>query len=360
MKLLSRLRREDSSPDQVDADEGAFDPEAAAADETPTRHQWTGASAMTTKAMTLLLWCLLIAGPVALVFQLMTPPPPAPVVQADNTDAQAGERTAVSGFAEDLVVTWLTTPRGQEKMLERFVTDASSLTLAEKPWTVTDPATAYIESTGQRGVWAVTVAVTVAEGKDQPPVRRYFQVPVRYTEGSALRAQTLPAPVAAPAVAVADRLSYRYRATLTDPVAAAANDFLSALLAGSGDVARYVSPGSEIAAIDPAPYTTVVIEDVMVDDDPAEDGTSPESGEERHLLVTATVTAAAKQDVTVQYALTLAARDGRWEVKSIDLAPVVSDPSSGPEATEAPAPEESDTQTPAPNESETPTTSTTN
>lgn len=351
MKLLTRKHRDDAQAGPVGVDEGGtFDPDAAEADDTLASHQWTGASAMTTKAMSVLLWGLLVSGPTALAFQLGASQPLPPVAQTATTDTQATERAAVSGFAEDMVVAWLSTPRGQEKSMDRFVVDASSITLAEKPWMVSNASTTSVEATGRTGVWAVTVAVTVVEAKDQA-VRRYFQVPVHYTAEGALRAQTLPAPVASPAIAVEDRFAYRYRATRTDAVAAAANDFLSALLAGSGDVSRYVSPGAEITAIDPAPYTTVVIEDVMVDEDPAQDGTSPANGQERHLLVTATVTAAAKQDVTVQYALTLAARDSRWEVKSIDPAPMVADPTQDTSPTET-------TQTPAPSESA--TSSTTN
>ncbi len=323
MKLLSRLSRDTAQETDVEHD---VDVEQADTHNQP--HQWTGASAVTTKAVTGVLWCALLAGPAALAFHFTTTAPAPQVVQADTTDPLTAERTAVSGFAEDFVVTWLTTPRGQEKALDRFVADAATITLPEKPWAVSDPATTAITSTDQAGVWAVTVAATVYEGKDQLPVRRYFQVPVRYRD-TALSAASLPAPIAAPTQAEPDRLDYRYRATITDPVAAAANDFLSALLAGSGDVARYISPGSEISAITPPPYTTVVIEDVMVTEEPL-DGTSPADGTESHLLVSATVTAQAKQDVSVQYALTLAARDGRWEVKAIDLAPtpVVDDDAS--------------------------------
>lgn len=345
LTLKSRRRPENREQFAVETD----------LEETPdTAMAWTGPAAWITKTMSYALIACLITGPIALVLAYLTLSRPTAAPTASSTaDVSAGatERAAVSGFAEDFVVTWLTSPRGQEKQLDRFVVDASRVTLAEKPWSVAAPATASIEPTDQPGVWSVTVAITVDEGKDLPPVRRYFQVPVLHSDTSALRAQTLPAPVAAPTVADPGRLAYRYRATPTDPVAAAANDFLSALLAGSSDVARYISPGSEISAIDPAPYTTVVIEDVMVDEDPAEDDTAPANGEERQLLVTATVTADAKQNVTVQYSLTLEARDGRWEVKSIDLAPVVTDPSSA--ATDG-------FESPALEEPVEPTTSTTN
>lgn len=366
MSLLTRRRK---SPEPIDVLAGEEHQEVAetpkstwfgrlrraktAGESTP---QWSGPTAAGTKALTVALWCLLATGPIAVVLFLLTASAqPATVTEPTGVDDVAGERAAVTGFAEDFVVTWLSTPRGEGASLEQFVVDASSATLPEQPWQVSEATTAAVEQLEEQ-LWSATVAVTVlgpqsssedAQASEPTPERRYFQVGIVY-DGGALRAQTLPAPVAAPEVADPAPLDYRYRVPTTDPVAAAAGEFLAALLTGASDVSRYVSPGAEISAVTPPPYTAVRLDDVALDRElPAGE---PTDGEERRLLVTATVTTAQEQALTVQYALTTAARDGRWEISSLDPAattsPATSD-STGDSETGTPASPGADESSPA-------------
>lgn len=58
----------------------------------------------------------------------------------------------------------------------------------------------------------------------------------------------------------------------------------------------------------------------------------PTEGEVAHVLATAIGTDAAKRPATTQYALTLTARGGRWEVSGIDLAPAITQPTATPTA----------------------------
>ncbi len=77
----------------------------------------------------------------------------------------------------------------------------------------------------------------------------------------------------------------------------------------------------------PAPYVAVEIEDVLVDRDISSvNQTDPATGTRVHLLVTATATGPDKRQITVQYALTLTARAGRWEITAIDPAPLAQAP----------------------------------
>jgi hypothetical protein len=300
--------------------------------------EWTGPAAGVTKTITAGLLACLVAGPVGLllagwlVWIAATTPTAAPVVSTDVETASA--RTAVEAFAADFVAAWLTTTNGQEKRLAPFLSSYSGLTLPESPWLLWDAVPAGIVSSD--GSWSVTVAATVAESEHAPTVRRYFQVPVVYADG-ALVAQALPAPVAAPRQAAAPKLAYRYRAGLDDPVATAAGEFLAALLVG-GDVTRVISPGAEIRAVVPAPYTTVKVQDVQVDEDLTGLTTeTPSDGRQLHLLVTASVVGVAETSgLTVQYALTLTARAGRWEVAAIDPSPT--DSPGQPSQTQTPAP----------------------
>lgn len=284
---------------------------------------WTGGSAVAAKAITYLLISCLFAGPLALlgigwlVFA-SSGPAPAPVVAGD-TSATVDERAAVEAFAEDFVVTWLTSVDGQEKQLAPFLDDYSSVTLPKVSWTTSGPATAGIAQ-AEDGTWSVTVAVSVAAPKKKPAVRRYFQVPVTYA-GGAMVASALPAPVAGPAVATPARLDYRHRATTADSVTVAATQFLAAMLAGSGDLTRFISPGASIAPIVPAPYTAIEVEDVLVNQELTEADVAPETGRTLKLLLTATATATADQQISVTYALTMTAREGRWEVSSVDPTP---------------------------------------
>jgi hypothetical protein len=343
MRLLTIRRRGAREPARADTDADVGVSGEPTGTQDSAKPRWTGSAAATTKAITATLWCLLAAGPVALGVQLATPPPPsASVARAATGDTVASERATAGAFAQDLVTTWLSTARGRENALEAFGVDAAGVTLPERPWTVSEATTSRITRVEEH-LWSVTVAATVADTGSEPGVRRYFQVPVLCAAGGAVRAQALPSPVAGPTVAEPVPLGYRYRAVPTEPVAAAAGEFLTALLTGSGDVARYVSPGAPLTAVTPPPYRSVEIEEVLVDQEPPAGGLAPDNGEEHHLLVTAAATAGAGQTVTVQYALTVAARDGRWEVQAIDPAPVVSTPSASPSPGQAsgfPAPPE--------------------
>ncbi|MGL5823587.1 MAG: conjugal transfer protein [Nocardioides sp.] len=298
---------------------------------------WTGPAAWITKTVTGSLLACLVAGPVGLLlagwvlWNSATMPLSTPVVSSEAETID--ERSAVEAFAADFVVTWLTTTTGQEKRLAPYMVSHSGLTLPETSWLVRDAAPAgIVTSPTLPGGWSVTIAATVSESDQSAATRRYFRVPVVYADG-ALVAQALPAPVAGPALAAAPKLDYRYRAGLDDPVAAAAQEFLDALLVG-GDVTRFISPSAPIRAVTPAPYTAVAVDDVQVDEDLTDsDVAAPVDGDQLQLLVTATVTPTAKAGVlTVQYALTVTARAGRWEISSVDAGPAVNETGTSPAA----------------------------
>ncbi|PZS31670.1 MAG: hypothetical protein DLM59_09525 [Pseudonocardiales bacterium] len=326
MKVATR-RRPPAAPDAEPA---------VPKDEPDVRLQarWTGGSHLATRSATVLLWSALAAGPLALALALLTfltISGTAPTTATTAAD-RAGEQVAVEEFAQRFVVTWLQTPQGQENQLTPYV-QVAHVNLPVVPWRADQPTTAGVRRVAP-GAWSVTVAVTVS-APSSPARRRYFVVPVRYVDGGSgsagpgLVASALPAPVAAPIAAAAPALAYPYRSALTDPVATSVGEFLTALLTGNGDVTRYVTPGTVIAAVNPPPYTVVAVNDVLIDRDVAH-GAAPASGERLAVLVTARATAGPQQDIDVQYALTLLARAGRWEVKSIDPSPVVAADGTNP------------------------------
>lgn len=336
MRTALFRRRPSDQPEAHAGDE----PDQPAEPDLRLQSRWTGGSRLATRTATALLWTALLAGPAGLALTVLQgggsgqrTAPPAPPVAIDR----AGEQAAVSEFAQRYVVTWLQSPRGQEKQLAPYV-NVAGLTLPEVAWVATQPAAADIRRL-DGGAWTVLVGVTVTA--PQPPgataaaPRRYFEVPVRYQAG-ALVALALPTPVAAPAAAAAPPLAYRYRAIGDELLARSVQEFLSALLTGVGDVTRYVSPGTQITPVLPPPYRTVEVSDVMVDRDPMTGAGSPTPGAQLRVLVSASAAAEANQQIGVQYALTLAARAGRWEVRALDPTPAVA--SAPPAAAGAPGP----------------------
>jgi hypothetical protein len=326
------------------ADEGTVPDDAAgesrkhARDDTSRLHtHWTGGAKLLTGAASGGLFAALAAGPIGLFIAFAAysssssksgqaaPPPP----------DRSNERAAVGEFAERFVVTWLETPSGQEAQLASYV-NAPGLALPQVPFTADMPAVSAIAPVGP-DTWTVTVSVSVSlSGKDKG--RQYFQVPVMDTSG-ALVAEALPAPVSAPASGQAPPLGYGNQVDLSSSVAVSASQFLTALLTGGagGDVTRFESPGTAVSAVSPPPYSAVDVQSVLSDRDMSGAPATPAAGDEVRLLVTATATAGPRSQVMVQYALTMAARAGRWEVRSMDTTPATTSTASANKPSPSPA-----------------------
>ena len=286
--------------------------------DTQLQARWTNGANLKTRAITYGLLAALVAGPVALALAVDQASSATPVVasQAVLPADTSGEQAAVGEFAQQFVLAWLQTPRGKESALAAFVATAN-LQLPNKAVTASQPSTAQLVHAGP-GMWSVSVGATVTDAGGV--ARRYFQVPVRYVAG-AMIATSLPAPMPAPSTASGLELAYQYTAALSEPSAAMVGQFLSALLTGSGDVTRYVSPGTAIAAVTPAPYTAVRVLEVRTDQDLRDAPMEVPRGSDLHVLVTAVATVSAEQQITVQYPLTLRVRASRWEVASVDPTP---------------------------------------
>jgi hypothetical protein len=311
----------------------------------PAVSQWTGGPALATKAATVGLWAMLLAGPAGLLVggvALVSAAQPASRDAVTSVD-QSRDRAAAGEFAQRLVVTWLTSSRGQENNLVSLG-QSSNVTLPEVPFTAMDPTVSSIQQVS--GVWSVTVAVTVAD-QSKTQARRFYQVPILVSGGGTVTALSLPAPVAAPPVGSSVQLGYQFQVDATGPVAQTVAQFLGAYVAGQGDVTRYVSPSTQISSVLPAPYTAVTVTDLLGDTDLDTSGT-PKDRTRLRVLVSADVTADDKQQLSVAYALTLVARAGRWEVAAIDPVPALTPPqtpTAGPAAGSPSAPAQGPTST---------------
>ncbi|MFA3899795.1 conjugal transfer protein [Rhodococcus sp. 5A-K4] len=290
------------------------------------RAQWGLRQQWTTRAIRAAIIAALIAGIASLLLVVFGSSSTPAIVKATENGAQNID-TAAQAQAEDvarqLVVAWLQGSRGNEREIERFVATPPNLP-ASALYVATDPAIASIAFDRDARTYAVTVSVSVRPAADTSAttVRRYFQVPVVVTESGA-RAATLPSEVAQPSTAVDVKLGYKFRVA-NHPIGTSANQFLSALLTGNGEVARYLTPGVSIAPIVPAPYRSIALTDVLSSVDlSASNSAAPRSdGDVVRLLITASLKITDSESVNGQYALTMTSRGGRWEVSAIDSTPL--------------------------------------
>ncbi|MFD5790496.1 conjugal transfer protein [Streptomyces sp. NPDC127037] len=303
-----------------------------------------GAAANTVTVLRRTAWGLLVAGPVLGVWALLSRPvPAAPVAPVRQEQPAVGESAGPGGFAELFVSAYLTAGEGTEGSLAPFLPTARDVTLTAAPGAQRAQEVAVVQVRQvSAGYWSVTVAARVVStgtaetkakaqkesGSAPGPVLRYFQVPVRASRGGALAAAALPAEVAAPLSGEAPSLAYGQSVPLpaSDPAGQTLSGFFAAYLAGSGQLDRYLSPGTALSAISPAPYTRVEVVQVAETgtNDPGAQQAVPADGARRELLVQVAATDTAGQQRPLAYAIAIAARDGRWEIASVEGAPVLS------------------------------------
>lgn len=152
---------------------------------------------------------------------------------------------------------------------------------------------------------------------------RYYQLSVRQQDG---QVQVIGFPTPAPAPERPSQemtLDYSEKVGMQTELAQTIDGFLQSYAAGEGDTNRYLSPESTVRGIDPAPYSRLHVLEMRANQKHDE---IPE-GQELRLMVQAEAELPSsegdKQAVT--FALTVQEREDRWEVKSIDPAPLISD-----------------------------------
>lgn len=285
---------------------------------------WTAGRELGGRVISVVLLAAIACGPVALLWQ-GTRPESVIAAPESSPSALPAEQQAAGDFALAYVAAWLGASRDDRSELERFV-DVSALgRISDTAWEYRDLAIASLEP-GESDLVSVVVAANVRElvtddeggSSDQWP-RRYFQVVVNVGDDGALGVVGLPAPVAAPVAADVVTLGYRTSVPSNDPVADSVLAFLNAYLAGSGDITRVSTPGTSFQALTPAPYAAIDLVDLRAD--AATEGT-PGNGDTLRVLATAGLTNVYDQRLTATYALTLIARDDRWEISAIDPVPL--------------------------------------
>ncbi|GJF30259.1 hypothetical protein KNE206_29590 [Kitasatospora sp. NE20-6] len=348
----SRARRKDIKraalrelelPDQVDEDADGAQP-----DDEPIGWQTSAATmAGAARLARIGVWAALLAGPLLGGAALLGGSAPGAAARpTPSTSSMAASGTGPAGFAQLYVQAYLAAGNGTENNVAPYY--SGTLSLNNPPAARTAATTVVMASTQvSPGYWSVTVAADVVAhpqgGSATDTGLHYFQVGIEATGPEAAggaqqgtgpvgyTATSLPAEISAPSSLRPGVLVYG-ASTLssTDPAQATVSGFLSAYLTGTGQLGPYTTPGVVMNPVSPAPYSSITIAGIS-DDNPAGAGgstTVPADGTLRRVLAQVNATSDAGT-FSLNYALTLRARAGRWEVHALDLAPHLAPGSAG-------------------------------
>lgn len=300
---------------------------------------WTQGSQLGVKLTSTLLLAAALCGPVGIALGMTALQSKPAVAQAVVDESLSIEQQGAGEYGAAFVAAWLGATRDTPGSLSAYVSESGIRQLSAEATAYRDLVVVSVEPKQGSDLVSVVVAANVEEldtSNDEGLMiwpRRYFAVSVRVADAG-VSVVGLPALIAAPTrIAEPIRLAYVQSVLPTSSARATVEAFLGAYLAGSGDITRYVTPGVTINAIAPSPYVNFTVIDVQSDVTPSD---SPRTGDVLHVLAVAEVQSATGQQLTTTYALTLTARDGRWETTSVDLAPL-----------ESSAPRDASTSTPS-------------
>ncbi|WP_410597876.1 conjugal transfer protein [Amycolatopsis sp. lyj-23] len=268
-------------------------------------------------------WMAVLASPLLTIAGLIVlQPAGAPSMRDGGAPASS---TSPEGWAEMYVRSWLSETRDDPAGLETFY--PSGMKSQRAVGTQVPVDTAVISAVSPvEGMWSVVVVADVLvlqpDGK-RTATLLCAQVAITGT-GVAYVAAALPTLVACPGTSSAVELAYDEVADPGGPVGQSVTGFLTAYLAGQGQLDRFVSPGTSLALPRPAPYTAVQVTEVRTHErfEPGQ-AARPVDGTVIHSFTHAWGWDATGQGTPVDYALTLAARAGRWEINRIDPAPLL-------------------------------------
>lgn len=267
-------------------------------------------------------WLAVLASPLLTVAGLVALRPAGAPPMRDG-GAPASSATP-EGWAEMYVRSWLSATRDDSAGLETFFPAGAKLQRASGTQVPVDTAVVSAVSPSPAS-WSVVVDADVLVL--QPDGRRRTsllcaQVAMAGTDGAYV-ATALPSPVACPGTLGAVALAYAEVADPAGPIGQSIAGFLAAYLAGQGQLDRFVSPGASLAPPLPPPFAAVQPVELRTHEkfEPGQ-AARPTDGTAVHVLVRAGAFDATGQNTPVDYALTLVARAGRWEINRIDPAPL--------------------------------------
>lgn len=302
--------------------------ENTAQTEPATSHGWTSGQHLGATAVRSGLWVAVLCGPAALVANLVGPSAAEQTAVAQTAPSAAmAEQAAVGEFAARYVDAWIETTDANASDLDNYTPVPDTVVWPDEKSASADNAAVSSLSEQPNGLWSVTVGVDVEPAEDGPVERRYFQTTVAYDDGK-MASPALPSPVSTPANGKAPGLAYQQDVASDSSAGKTVADFLDAYATGAGELSRYITPGVSIRPISPAPYKKVELLEVASTQDLLDAADKPDEGQQAHIVVTATGELDGGAAIPLQYAMTLSARDGRWEVTGIDPTPRVSETTS--------------------------------
>lgn len=251
------------------------------------------------------LWLLVVTGPVAagvVAFQLRSLNQEMAALRAQVAAPVAVNTSGVEGFAELAVAEFLTVGHGRSDGLEGPVKGGLPQTT----------------SLGADEVAPGYFAVLVAAYNPASGVA-FYTVGVASTDAEGWAVAANPSLVPAPPVVEAPDAAVTARDGLGDAVGLeeATEGFLSALLLGEGDIARYTAPGSTLRAVTPAPFTALEVTAA---------GSVPRDEDTRLVMTEVEGIDDAGAAHALAYSLLMAQREGRWEVVELLAAPPLAAP----------------------------------
>ncbi|MFE2470272.1 conjugal transfer protein [Streptomyces mirabilis] len=290
-------------------------------------------------------WLLLLVGPLLGILAFMRPTVAAgtaPPLPKTPLPATAADTAGPAGFAQLYVAAYVEAGKGTEASLAPYFPEMRNISLEATPHVQqADRLAAVRVARVSSGYWSVTVAARITSTKASKKAStadtetdaasgallRYFQVPVKSAgSGGGFVAAALPAEVAAPNAGEGLALDYGtpVPADTHDAATAAVGEFLGAYLSGSGELDRYLSPGTDLAAVSPAPYERIEVSQLAERGGDFHMAAPATEGARRQLLVDIWATGSDGQVRPLTYAIALKARDGRWEIAALDAAPGLS------------------------------------
>jgi hypothetical protein len=287
------------------------------------------------------------------------------VPQTTNSAAPSG--SGAGGFAAVFMQHWLPAGQGTETDLQPYMSNVPSLDNKPNSRYAAQPPIVLSTTQVGSGYWSVLLAVNET-AKDHTGMLKaagthWYRVSVAQagstgaTPGSndSTVFQVTSAPYEVPAPVSGSSLTNSAYSDLTVPVSGPIGDtaqhFLDAYLTGNGEIERYTSPGVTIAPVTPPSASKITVQTIAaipVADDAQDADSVPADGVTVHVLVQTTVTGSAGSGIPMDYPLTLRSRAGRWEVLSLDSAPVAQ------RASGAASPQPSDSSEPSGSPSVTP------
>lgn len=301
-------------------------------DEEPERYVVRPVRPIAQVALRVALWGGVGLGAAAGLVSLVRPPK-AELPPAEVEDTSDEIPAPVAGMAELAIESWLTaSPDDSERMDALFVEDPALDGADPGTLEVLDVKTVAGINLDE-GYWSVTVAARVVEplgdGTAGAAVTWFVEVGVVGDVGTGLSAFTTPAIVPAPRLGSSPWQTAADSTEIPssdDDLARTVEDFLVALLAGTGDPERYLATDVHIPAARPAPFVGVEVREMSVTEMDPEESDGPCADEEAtcvRIWVLAELTTAADSKRVSGYEIITIDDLNRWEILSIWGAPAV-------------------------------------